>query len=72
MRSTAAKPNQNRQFSLRSLMILVTIVCITLAFPSGHLLLGVITLWLILGSGIVLILFSIRHPLYRFLSGLKK
>jgi hypothetical protein len=72
MPSIPATRKHSRQFSLRSLMILVTIFCVVLAFPAGHILLGFVLVWLIVGAVILSILTSLRRPLYRILSGEKR
>jgi len=53
-------------------MILITIVFVTLAFPAGYILLGIIAGWLTLGAVILLILITVQYPLYRLLAGVKK
>ena len=72
MPATSTKPKISRKFSLRSLMILVTVVCVVLAFPAGHILLGLISIWLTIGVAILAVLSVLQYPLYRILSGVKE
>jgi len=67
--SSTAKPKHSRQFSLRELMIVMTIICLFLALPGGFILVGLILTWATLQAAILWLLSDIQKPLYRILSG---
>jgi len=71
MQSKAVKPKHNRQFSLRELMIVMTIICLFLALPGGYILVGLILIWATLQAAILGLLTAIQKPLYRVFSGEK-
>lgn len=69
---TPTKPKNGLQFSLRALMVIVTIACIVLAFPEGYVLLAAVTAWMLVGAAIIIVLMIFQAPIYRLLSGLKR
>jgi len=68
---TVAKSKHDLQFSLRTLMVIITAACVILAFPAGYVLLSIGVVWMLLGTAIVRVLLIFRAPIYRFLSGVK-
>ena len=60
------------QFSLWSLMALVTVVCMVFALPEGEVLLVAFTVWVSLGALILSVLLLFQAPIYRLLSGTKQ
>ena len=60
------------RFSMRALLIALTVACVILAFPSGYLLLLVGMGWFLLQAGIIWFLVKFRTPIYRVLQGNKK
>jgi hypothetical protein len=62
-------PAHGRQFSLRSLMIGVTIACVVLAMPQGWLLLTVGMAWTLLAGLIAWPLVAFYGPIYRWIAG---
>ncbi len=68
---TAAKSKNYLQFSMRTLMAIMTVACVVLALPGGYVLLAVGIVWMLIGAAIVWVLMTFRAPIYRFLSGVK-
>ncbi len=68
---TTANHNRDMQFSLRTLLAIITVACMILAIPGGYVLLETGTAWMLLGAAIVWVLMIFRSPLDRFLSGAK-
>ncbi len=54
---------------MKTLFGIITLVCIVLAFPKGHVLLAVGTVWLLVGAALVGALMFFKAAIYRFLSG---
>jgi len=72
MPSRAANSKHDRQFSLWTLMKVVTVFCVVLAFPQGYVLLVIGTAWMLLGWAILWFLIAFQTPIYRLLSGVKR
>ncbi len=68
---TAAKFKIYPQFSMRTLMVFITVACVFFALPGGYVVLVVGTVWMLIGAAIVPALMKFRAPIYRFLSGVK-
>ena len=63
------EPNNDLQFSMKTLLGVVTLACIVLAIPGGYVLLIVGTVWLLIGTSITKVMLIFRVQIYRFLSG---
>ena len=63
--------NSELQFSVRGLLILVTVACVVLAFPGGYVLVVIAAVWMLVGAAIAWVLMKFRRPLYRLLSGVR-
>ena len=61
-----------QQFTLWTLLGLVTIVCVILAMPQGYVLLATLGFWILLGAVILSLLVLFQAPLFFLLSGTKK
>ncbi len=68
---TANESKNHLQFSLWTLMAIMTVACVILAIPGGYVLLAVGTVWMLIGATIVWGLMRFQAPIYRFLSGAK-
>ncbi len=68
---TATKSKNNLQFSMRTLMAIITVACVVFALPGGYVLLVVGTVWMLIGAALVRVLMIFRTPIDRFLSGAK-
>jgi len=60
------------QFSLRTLLVIVTAVCVVLAFPGGYILLAAGALWMLSSVAITCALMYFRVPIYRFLAKVER
>ena len=68
---TATKSKNGLRFSMRALMVIVTVACVVFALPGGYVLLALGTVWMLVGAAILWVLMILRAPIYRFLSGVK-
>ncbi len=66
-----AKSKNSLQFSMRTLMAMITVVCVVLALPAGYVLLAVVTVWMLIGAAMIWVLMVFRAPISHFLSGVK-
>ena len=65
------KPNGGLQFSLKSMLLFTTLICLILTLPRGFILLAVGIVWILFLAGIAKVLILFKVPIYRLLSGLK-
>ncbi len=68
---TTADSSNGLQFSMKTLLGIITLACVVLAIPGGYVLLVVGTVWMLIGAALVRVLIIFRVQIYRFLSGLK-
>ncbi len=60
------------RFSMKSLMILITIVCGVLALPGGHELIAVMCIWSVLVAAVASLLIIFSKTINRLIAGSHK
>jgi hypothetical protein len=68
---TAVKTKTGLQFSLRTLMVIITVACVVLALPRGYVLLAVGVVWALVAAAVTWVLMLCRRPIYHVVSGVK-
>ncbi len=66
---TDASADDCVRFSMKSLMLLITIMCVVLALPGGYVLLAVACIWLVLVAAVASLLIVFSKTINRWLAG---
>ena len=66
------EPKSELRFSMRTLLVVVTVACLVFALPGGYVLIIFGTAWALIGAAILGVLLKFRGPIYRLLAGKRR
>ena len=66
------EPNSELRFSMRTLLVVMTVACLVFALPGGYMLIIFGTAWALVGAAILGLLLKYHVPIYRLLAGKRR